>query len=437
MIFKQGDPQWGHLPLGYGPATIAEAGCLLTTFAQVLRHYGYSVSPLTLNQTLKDAGRWVQGDLLADGAISGLFDGVALVTKWDFTNRPADLSVLTNNATDEYVIEIDFDHNPNDGIQTHFVRFVSWDGQKLIIDDPEYGSEENFADHYGNDLATTILKIVKYTGPAASVAEPPAQVAPLTPFAGSFEPLTGTAHVNSPSNVRTGPSVNYPTNDAHTAGAKLPIGDDFTVTGQITSTEPGGDPYSDGRNKWVRSQYGNWIWEGNLTLNVQAANGGSTEQAAPAEPAAPAADADQKQPDSAEGELVMLGYSAWLKPASNETTIKHEGAPVINLDTNEPIEVVPMETRVPFVGHKSVSGVNYFVTQHMLDNKLNHGIDGLNLQMAVQPGNVLTADEAAKIEPETARADTETTVATETPTVGKVWTSLFSFLDKHHPNNKE
>lgn len=430
MIFRQGDPQWDHLTLGYGPATIGEAGCLLTVNAQMLRHYGFSVSPLTLNQILKDAGRWVNGDLLSDAAVSGLpqFQGVKFVTKWDFTNRPADLSVLTNNATDEYTIELDFDHNPNDGIQTHFVRFVSYLNGVLLIDDPEYGEEVEFTKRYGNDLVTTILKIVKYTGPTAPTAPAPAPVEVPTNYAGAFEPLTGSAHVIAPANVRTGPGTGFPVNDAHTAGGKLAVGETFAVSGLVV----GEDPYSDGRNKWYRSQYGNFVWEGNLTVSVQAANGGgSAEQAAPAE-----APAEQPAAPAEDPSLHMLGYNAWLKPALNNETQEHEGAPIIDLATKEPVAIFPIDARAAFVAFRGVDGLNYFVTQHMLDNNLNYGINGLNMQQAEQPGTVIDGVQAAAIPAEEAKADTETAVQTDLAGFGPIWHKLFGFLEKHHPDNK-
>lgn len=432
MIFKQGDPIWGDLPLGYGPATIGESGCLLTAFAQMLLHYGNQINPATLNQTLKDSGRWVNGDLLADGAVSGLFAGVTFVTKWDFTSRPADLSVLTNNETDEYIIEVDFDHNPNDGIQTHFVRFVSYENGLLTIDDPEYGTEDNFTLHYGNDLATTILKITKYTGPAAATVEPPA-VTNVPAFSGAVESSVGTATVIAPANVRTGPGTQYPINSDHTSGGKLAIGATFDFKGETI----GQDPYGDGRNKWVESDFGNYVWEGNLTL-VRNSGGAPETPAAPQDEATvatvaenPPTDATLEVPDS--DELVQIGHVAWLKPTNNVTTNQHEGAPVVNLATGEAVEVVPMETRIPFVAYKKVDDLNYFVTQHMIDSKLDYGIDGLNLQMAEQPGKVLDGVQAASATPED-QADPTTTVAVDSPSVGKIWSSLLSFIDKHHPN---
>lgn len=448
MIFKQNDPAWGHLPLGHGPDTIGESGCLLTAFTQILLHYGFSINPAALNADLLVGGRYINGDLLSDASISGLpqFPGVNYVTRWDFTQRAADLSVLTNNETDEYVIEIDFDHNPSDGIQTHFVRFVSYENGQLIIDDPEYGTEDNFTTHYGIDLARTILKIVKYTGPARATAAPAPAPTPPQPFSGAFDALTGTATVHSPANVRTGPGTSYPLATDHTVGGKLNVGETFAVSGELASTEAGGDPYSNGHNKWVRSQYGHWVWKQNVSLAVDAAKGGAPENppsldtevadapadTAPEVPAETVPEPPAAPAEPAEIELTDIGYTAWLKPANNDQTKKYEGAPVFDLATLKPVAVVPMETKIPFVKYKTVGGKNYFVTAHMLENNLNHGIDGPDLQQAEAPGKVVDSIQAATVAPEVAKDDTETTVKDNMPEVGPVWSKLFDFIAKHH-----
>lgn len=435
MILKQGDPSWSHLPLGYGPATIGESGCLLTADAQVLLHYGFSTNPALLNGILKANGRWVSGDLLGDAAISLLpnFPGVQFVTKWDFTNRAADLSVLTNTQQDEYIIEIDFDHNPNDGIQTHFVRFVSYLNGVLVIDDPEYGTEDNFTTHYGTDLATTILKIVKYTGPVAAAVEPiPGPVAPVPPNATPTTAFVGTAEVLSPANVRTGPGTQYPINADHTPNGKLGVGTNFEYIAVVT----GQDPYGDGRNQWVESEFHNYVWEGNLSLS--AGKGGSpvepvadppaaTPPDPPIAPTEPAAEPTVPGPED-----IALEHIAWLKPVLNDQTRQFEGAPVFDLATKLPVATVPMDTKVPFISYRPLEGINYFRTQHMIDNNLNNGINGLDLTMAEQPGDETTPAQAETVTPEAAKADTKTSVKSDLTYVGPVWSRLFDFIEKHH-----
>lgn len=160
--------------LGGGPGTIAMWGCYLTSYAQVLSDFGFIVDPPTLNQQIP----YVNGNELSDYAVDGLFGGAVKTTGvWDFRNTPANLDMINDSdPSTRFIIELDFDHDPNDGIQTHFVTEASWNGTDLIINDPWYGTTDNFAVHYGTDLSRTIIKVVRLNGPAPVPA--PVQTVP-------------------------------------------------------------------------------------------------------------------------------------------------------------------------------------------------------------------------------------------------------------------
>ncbi len=124
---------------------------------------GYPVDPLILNTLFIRGGQYVNKDELQDDALAkmGPNDWV-LVEDFNYASIPADLSKLHSDPGQAAIIEIDFDHNPNDGIQTHFAPVVSWDGTTLLIGDPWYGSVDDFTKHYGTNPAQTILKIFRY-----------------------------------------------------------------------------------------------------------------------------------------------------------------------------------------------------------------------------------------------------------------------------------
>lgn len=177
-IYSQRDPRWASQRLGTcDGTTIGGYGCYISSMAMVGSHFGHGETPADLDNIFTDRNLYVDGCLCVDNMLQSVFPEINYIETFDFSSRPADLSVLRNSYEDEYIIEVDFDHNSNDGIQTHFVRFVSWDGQTLIIDDPWFGTEDNFATNYGTDFGTTIQKIVHYRGPSP-VAAPAPEPAP-------------------------------------------------------------------------------------------------------------------------------------------------------------------------------------------------------------------------------------------------------------------
>lgn len=175
-IYSQRDAQWASLQLGTAQgATIGQYGCLLTCHAMKAGYYGHQITPHALNDIYTQKQLYISNDLLSDADLSAVFSDITLQESHDYTGVPADLTALKNWASDPTLtvtIEVDFDHDPTDGIQTHFVELHDFDGITLTIYDPWYGTDDNFALHYGTDPATTIQKVVVYKGtPIAAPVE--------------------------------------------------------------------------------------------------------------------------------------------------------------------------------------------------------------------------------------------------------------------------
>ena len=66
--FKQCDSRWAHETLGYGPDTICQAGCLMTSVTSMVAGCGHNYNPSTMNSWLKAHGGF-QGDLYVWGPI--------------------------------------------------------------------------------------------------------------------------------------------------------------------------------------------------------------------------------------------------------------------------------------------------------------------------------------------------------------------------------
>ncbi len=165
-IYSQRDPQWASQILG-NSGTIGQYGCIMTSHAMKAGYYGHEINPSALNDAYKNNNLYVSGNLTPDNAITKIFSDIKLIDQKDWASVPADLGYLKTLAQDPtktVTIEIDFDHDPNDGIQTHFVELHEFDGTNLTIYDPWYGQEANFNVHYGTNLAQTIQRIAVYQG---------------------------------------------------------------------------------------------------------------------------------------------------------------------------------------------------------------------------------------------------------------------------------
>lgn len=169
QVYSQRDPQWANQTLGTS-GTIGQYGCIMTCHAMKAGYYGHQINPSALNDAYKNhqpTTLYVSGNLLSDDAVTKVFSDIKLIDVKDWTSIPADLGYLKTLAQDPtktVTIEVDFDHIPNDGIQTHFVELHEFDGTTLTIYDPWYGQEANFTVHYGTNIAQTIQKIAVYQG---------------------------------------------------------------------------------------------------------------------------------------------------------------------------------------------------------------------------------------------------------------------------------
>ncbi len=189
-IFSQRDPQWAAQRLGtVNGSTLGQYGCYVTSFAMVAAYYGKDINPSKLDDFFTNGHVYynAQGNhndpakFAADNMLQVIYGDIVFQKAYDFTNAPADLNLLKTLLADptlSVILEVDFNHNPGDGIQTHFVVAVECDGKKVVIADPWQvpGSVDDFTKNYGNNPAQTILKFVVYKGnvPATASTSPAA-----------------------------------------------------------------------------------------------------------------------------------------------------------------------------------------------------------------------------------------------------------------------
>ena len=193
VIYSQRDPRWAQLRLGYSSApptsTIHDYGCYLTCFAMLATHYGHPTTPRDLNVLLASRGLFLGHNLVADQTLGVAFPDISYGGAFPYRHWPANLNRLQHLLSDpatSVVLELDFNHTLEDGVQTHFVVALSCDGHHVTIADPWYGAADDITTHYGPDPAQVIQKLVVYHGPvpAPLPAQPttnPTPEEPMTP----------------------------------------------------------------------------------------------------------------------------------------------------------------------------------------------------------------------------------------------------------------
>jgi hypothetical protein len=75
--YKQCDARWGNVTLGFGPDTLCQAGCLMTSITSAVAGYNISINgsvplPPDMNTWLQNNNGFVSGDLFVWNAIEPL-----------------------------------------------------------------------------------------------------------------------------------------------------------------------------------------------------------------------------------------------------------------------------------------------------------------------------------------------------------------------------
>jgi hypothetical protein len=152
--------------LGSGPATIANSGCYLCSFAMLADYYGQNVDPVALNTLFTQQNIYVDGDDLTDNALQEAYSSITYLQSYPYANVPADLGqlqTLLSDLTQSVILEVNSNpEGPTATLETHFVVAVSCDGTNVTIADPWTG-QLSTGTPYG-DWATTIQKYVVYKG---------------------------------------------------------------------------------------------------------------------------------------------------------------------------------------------------------------------------------------------------------------------------------
>jgi peptidoglycan hydrolase CwlO-like protein len=144
--YNQRDSAWGSDPLDGTSYSMAADGCLVTSMAMVLTHYGYkSVTPVAINSNPNNFAAYAPAYLLTTINV----DGIAATRK----TAAIDATLATGNPV---IVGIDAYGG------THFVVLVSGSKGNYIMKDPYVtnGNDISFSDHYTLRSIFAIAKVI-------------------------------------------------------------------------------------------------------------------------------------------------------------------------------------------------------------------------------------------------------------------------------------
>lgn len=136
--YNQRDSQWGGIAINGSQYSIAEDGCLMTSMAMVISHYGHKVTPLDINANPNNFASYAPAYLRYTVSAGGV-SASRVSAQID--------STLNDSNHDPVIVGISYDGGPS---PDHFVVLVSGSSGNYIMNDPYTpdGHMVPFTDHY-------------------------------------------------------------------------------------------------------------------------------------------------------------------------------------------------------------------------------------------------------------------------------------------------
>ena len=144
--YNQRDSAWGNDSLNGTRYTLASDGCLVTSMAMIMTHYGYrNVTPVTINSNPGNFATYYPAYLLFTISVDGVTATreTAMIDSTLATGNPLVIGIHAYGGT-------------------HFVVFISGSRGKYIMRDPYIinGKDVNFTDYYSLKSIFNISKVV-------------------------------------------------------------------------------------------------------------------------------------------------------------------------------------------------------------------------------------------------------------------------------------
>jgi SH3-like domain-containing protein len=134
-LLWQNDKRWAGETLGFGPPTIKDWGCLMTSMTMVANGFGYNETPKSFNEKMKAAGGF-QGAIFMPAAVPAAFPGVEFLSYDECERAPAPIDKIDAALADGQPVIVQVDWSPNPGLQSHWVIAYAKEGDDYLIYDP-------------------------------------------------------------------------------------------------------------------------------------------------------------------------------------------------------------------------------------------------------------------------------------------------------------
>jgi len=134
-LLWQNDDRWANYPLGSGPHTIKDWGCLMVDLCMIVNGYGYSETPQTFNNKMNSMGGF-QGELVNAWVLPKVFPGVQTLSYDECETSPAPIAKIDAALANGDPVVVQVDWSPNTGIQSHWVIAYARKGNDYLIYDP-------------------------------------------------------------------------------------------------------------------------------------------------------------------------------------------------------------------------------------------------------------------------------------------------------------
>lgn len=140
--FSQTDPRWSGVKLGFSSwENLGRFGCFITAMANVAQAQGSDVTPVDINNLLKQRGGFVRDSYgeVADTFYSGLGNlnlHSRFVEQKNWPGNvvaPASYFDVRNTVDTEIIVKLDY-HPEQAGIQSHFCRVIGLNAAKTDVE---------------------------------------------------------------------------------------------------------------------------------------------------------------------------------------------------------------------------------------------------------------------------------------------------------------
>jgi len=131
----QNDEKWKATKLGNSNETIGGWGCLMTSTTMMLNGIGYSETPDTVNEKMKNAGGF-QGAFFIPSVLPYVWPNCAYRDMQPCEGSPAPIAQIDAAIAAGKPVILQVDWNKQAGIQTHFVLVKEKKGNDYILYDP-------------------------------------------------------------------------------------------------------------------------------------------------------------------------------------------------------------------------------------------------------------------------------------------------------------